>query len=417
MSLLSYIIRTSIVVIPCTALIGVLVGIVNDFEAMQFWGNIGMTTVLGCIVGVLSSVLNHKRFIKPIGTINKFLLKLSEGDMTKRLREDNLGQLKSVAASLNGMIDTWGRVLVNVQKASKEINDYSVQLSQSAEQTTKATDHISNTIEDVAGGAESQVSGVSQTSDVIYQMSSSLSEVAASATDVTESINESMEKANAGTGSIQQAGNQMQSIHDNVHELARVVRGLGERSSEIGKIVEVITGISAQTNLLALNAAIEAARAGEQGKGFAVVANEVRKLAEQSGNATQQISGIISQIQKETHQVVDTMGAVNHEVSEGIEIMTEAGDSFSQIQLSVNSVSRQIEQVSAAIQQMTAGTKTAVASMDHISSIAAESAAATQSVLAATEQQVASMQEISAFASSLTKLAAEMEESIHTFKI
>lgn len=417
MSLANYIIRTSILVIPLTALIGLFVNLYNDLDGVRFWMNIAFTTVFGFIVGVLSSILNHTRFIKPIGTINKFLETLANGDMKNRLDEGELGELKLVAPSINHAVDSWGNVLINVQKASNEITDYSVQLTQGADQTTKATEHISNTIEEVAQGAESQVQGVNQTSDVIHQMSASLSQVASSSVAVTDSISESLAKANLGTKSIQLAGEQMQSIHSNVNELARVVKGLGERSNEIGNIVDVITGIAAQTNLLALNAAIEAARAGEQGKGFAVVANEVRMLAEQSGNATQQISGIISHIQKETHQVVETMAAVNREVTEGIEVMSGAGDSFTQIQLSIHSVSDQIEQVSAAIQEMNTGTKLAVSAMDNISQVASESAAATQSVLAATEQQVASMQEFSAFSSSLTKLAGEMKSLIHTFKI
>jgi methyl-accepting chemotaxis protein len=404
-------------VIPSTAFMGVLVCLLNGIEGVNFWLNIAMVTFMGFLVGIASSMINHKRFIRPIVHINNFLEKLANGDMTNRLRDNNLGQLKSVASSLNHAIDAWSNVLQNVQKASKEINEYSGHLSQSADQTTKATDQISNTIEEMAEGAESQVIGLNQSSDVIYQMSTSLSQVAVSADNVTKSITESLDKANIGTRSIQHAGNQMQSIQTNVNELARVVKGLGERSNEIGNISEVITGIAAQTNLLALNAAIEAARAGEQGKGFAVVANEVRKLAEQSSNATLKISDIIAQIQNETNQVVETMSAVNHEVTEGIDVMEEAGDSFVQIQQSVNSVSGQIEQVSAAIQEMSAGTKMAVASMDQISSVAEQSAAATQSVLTATEEQVASMQEIGSFAGSLTKLAGKMQESIHTFKI
>lgn len=417
MQLFQYILRTSIIVIPATFTIGFFVCIMNGIEGKSFVINLICITLMGGVVGVISAFINHRRFIKPIEKINTFFEKLADGDMRDRLEPENLGFLASVAISVNYAVDSWSNVLNKVQESSKNMTDFSINLAHGTAQTNQATEHISTVIEGISRGADNQVRGVSETSDVIHQMSESLAQVSTNAVTVVSSINKSMEKADAGTSSIESAGRQMESIYSNVNELARVVRGLGERSKEIGKIVEVITGISAQTNLLALNAAIEAARAGEQGKGFAVVANEVRKLAEQSGDATQQITGIISHIQTETRQVVDTMESVNAEVSDGINVMSGAGESFTQIQESVNSVFEQVAQVSAAIEQMTSGTNSAVKSMDMITNAAAESAASTQSVLAATEEQAISIQEISTFAETLAKLAKEMQEMTHTFKV
>jgi methyl-accepting chemotaxis protein len=116
----------------------------------------------------------------------------------------------------------------------------------------------------------------------------------------------------------------MRLIHDTVQDLSKVIRGLGERSKEIGEIVAVITKISSQTNLLALNAAIEAARAGEHGRGFAVVADEVRKLAEQSAQSAQQISELITHIQKETLNAVQSMDQATKEVQSGLDVVDSA---------------------------------------------------------------------------------------------
>jgi len=417
MQLFQYILRTSVIVIPATSTIGFFVCFFNGIEGISFVINLICITLMGGVVGVISAFINHGRFIKPIERINIFFKKLADGDMRDRLEPEKLGFLASVAISVNYAVDSWSAVLNKVQESSKNMTDFSVNLALGTAQTNQATEHISMVIEGISRGADNQVRGVSETSDVIHQMSESLAQVSTNAVTVVSSINNSMEKANAGTNSIELAGRQMESIYANVNELARVVRGLGERSNEIGKIVGVITGISAQTNLLALNAAIEAARAGEQGKGFAVVANEVRKLAEQSGQATQQISGIITHIQTETRQVVDTMESVNDEVSDGINVMSGAGESFTQIQESVNSVFEQVAQVSVAIDQMTSGTNSAVKSMDIITNAAAESAASTQSVLAATEEQAISIQEISTFADTLAKLARDMQEMTHTFKV
>lgn len=417
MSQLSYILRTLIVIIPTVLIIGITVCVGNGLEGSAFWTTIGFIVILGTLAGILSAFMNYRKFIAPISKINRFIDELADGNMSTRLDEKSVGQLDSIASALNHTASAWQEVLNKVVLASDEVTQYAQQLSSGAQQTNMATSHIAEVIEEIAAGADNQVHGVGTASNVIMQMSETLTQVAANSEQVTEQINDSLEKANQGDASISTAGCQMNSIHVNVQDLSKVVKGLGQRSQEIGKIIEVITGIAAQTNLLALNAAIEAARAGEQGKGFAVVANEVRNLAEKSAESTLQISQLISKIQEETHQVVQTMDTVNHEVTEGMEVMKGAGDSFKQIRQSVSMVTNQMQEVASAIQQMSAGSRQMVQSMDEITHVANESAMATQSVLASTEEQAASMEEISLSADHLTVMAEDLKGLISRFKL
>lgn len=131
-----------------------------------------------------------------------------------------------------------------------------------------------------------------------------------------------------GTKAIDKVSAQMQSINETVVSLSEAFKHLTERSNEIGNITEVITSIAEQTNLLALNAAIEAARAGEQGKGFAVVADEVRKLAEQSAQSAEQITRLITIIQNDTKQTMNSVISATGEVKEGLVVVHEAGGAF-----------------------------------------------------------------------------------------
>ncbi|USK41250.1 methyl-accepting chemotaxis protein [Cytobacillus firmus] len=417
MSQLNYILRTLFVIIPTVLIISIAVCVGNGLEGSAFWLTIGFIVILGTLAGILSAFMNYRKFIAPISKINAYIEELAEGNMSTRLDEKSVGQLGSIAAALNHTASAWQDVLNKVVLASDEVTHYAQQLSSGAQQTNMATSHIAEVIEEIAAGADNQVHGVGTASNVIMQMSETLTQVAANSEQVTEQINDSLEKANHGDASISTAGCQMNSIHVNVQDLSNVVKGLGQRSQEIGKIIEVITGIAAQTNLLALNAAIEAARAGEQGKGFAVVANEVRNLAEKSAESTLQISQLISKIQEETHQVVQTMDTVNHEVTEGMEVMKGAGDSFKQIRQSVSMVTNQMQEVASAIQQMSAGSQQMVESMDEITHVANESAMATQSVLASTEEQAASMEEISLSADHLTFMAEDLKGLISRFKL
>ena len=183
----------------------------------------------------------------------------------------------------------------------------------------------------------------------------------------------------------------MGQIEQTVTRSSSVVAKLGERSKEIGQIVDTISGIAGQTNLLALNAAIEAARAGEQGRGFAVVAEEVRKLAEQSQGAAKQIAGLIGEIRNDTDSAVVAMNEGTKEVRIGTEVVNNAGQSFRDIYTSVSDVTGQVREISAAIEQMAAGSQQIVSSVKEIDVISKDTSAQAQTVSAATEEQSASM--------------------------
>jgi methyl-accepting chemotaxis protein len=209
----------------------------------------------------------------------------------------------------------------------------------------------------------------------------------------------------------------MNKIEETTNASVEVVTVLGERSKEIGQIVDTISGIAGQTNLLALNAAIEAARAGETGRGFAVVAEEVRKLAEQSQGAAKQISDLISEIQKDTNTAVVTMNAGSEQVKIGAEVVGATGDSFKQIMQFVMEVSAQVKDISSAIQHMADNSQhivTIVKKMDDLSIKGADEA---QNVSAATEEQSASMQEIAFSSQNLAKMAEQLQQEVKKFKI
>ena len=209
----------------------------------------------------------------------------------------------------------------------------------------------------------------------------------------------------------------MAHIEDSVTNSAQVVTKLGERSKEIGQIVDTISGIAAQTNLLALNAAIEAARAGEQGRGFAVVADEVRKLAEQSQDAAKQISELISEIQGETDKAVRAMAEGTEEVKIGATVVNTAGATFEEIAQVVTDVAEQVREISAVMQELAGSSQQIVLSVREINKLCQDSSGEAQSVSAATEEQTASMEEIASASQSLSRLAQDLQTEISKFRI
>lgn len=370
--------------------------------------------LLACVI----TILIIRRKTKPLTLLINNAKKVAEGDLTgDQIEIKNKDEIGDLAAAFNIMTNNLRTLINQVSFTTNNLAASAEQLTASSEQTKDATSQIAATMQQVASGVDKQVQSVEETSRTVNEMSIGIGQIAGNAQMVSASVIGTAEKASEGGESIRTAVDQMNSINHTFNELSEVIKGLGNRSKEIGKIIEAITSIASQTNLLALNAAIEAARAGEHGRGFAVVADEVRKLAEQSAESSNQISELILDIQKETNKAVAAMELATEEVVSGIGIVDTAGFKFSQIEDSIHEVTYQIQEVSAAVQQMAAGAEQMVQSMRFISEIAEESEAGTQEVSASTEEQMASMDEISTSAGSLAHMAEELQDIVNNFKL
>ncbi|MFC4767641.1 methyl-accepting chemotaxis protein [Effusibacillus consociatus] len=388
-----------------------------EAEAAPIWNK---TLLILAIAFLIGSAVNYFIIIsitRPLRALVDASEKISAGDLTEQVEVKSNDELGQLGMSFNEMAKSLRALIFEVRKTSEQLAASSEELTASSEQTSKATEQIAVTIQEVAGGSEKQARSVEESSKAVNELSIGVQQIAANAQNVSSTAMQASNKALEGNKAIQTAVEQINSISGTVNGLSQMVKGLGERSKEIGQIVEVITGIAEQTNLLALNAAIEAARAGEQGRGFAVVADEVRKLAEQSGQSAQQIAQLITAIQNETNKAVESMESGTKEVSAGIEVISAAGRSFDQILSAVNQVTTQIQEVSAASQQMSAGTEQMVNTISVIAEEAETTSAGMQNVSAASEEQLATMEEISASAAALATMAEELQTLVRKFKI
>lgn len=389
-------------------------------EALAAFTNylmIGVTLlaiVLALTIGWFIAKMIADPLVRLVGTIRE----VAQGNLSigrlDIVSKDEIGQL---ASEFNIMTENLRNLVKQVTQTTEQVASSSEELTASAEQSAQATSQVAEAIAEVAAGATKQVSAVESATSVVEQMSAGIQQVAANANAVAGMAGKATGAASQGDKAVDVAMNQMKSIEKSVSSSAQVVTKLGERSKEIGQIVDAISGIAGQTNLLALNAAIEAARAGEQGRGFAVVAEEVRKLAEQSQEAAKQISGLISDIQNETSSAVAAMNEGSREVKVGSEVVNTAGRAFKEIVLLIEEVSSQIREISAAIQQMASGSQQIVASVRGIDRISKDAAGQTQTVSAATEEQSASMEEIAASSQALAKMAEELQRAVRKFKV
>ncbi len=372
------------------------------------------------VVGLLSlglGILLARIISRPLKEMAKTAELISHGNLSTDIAVFNTGdELGSLSQAFKQMVDNLAEILGGITAGSKRIAGSSQQLNAGIDQITKSAEQIAVTIQQVAVGSDGQVRSVAEVTSAINQMSSGIQQIASNAQSVSASAIETSRYAHSGREAIDRAAQQMDSIRTTVDKSAEVIQLLGEKSEAIGNIVDLIRNIAEQTNLLALNAAIEAARAGEQGRGFAVVADEVRKLAEQSADATKEIADLIAAVKQETERAVKAMDLGTKEAAHGTVVVGKAGNAFADILNAVEGVSKQIQEVSLASQEMASGSSQVVKAVETIAHIAQETSSQTQNVAAAAEEQTASLEEIRYSANSLSKMSAELDGIVERFK-
>ncbi|HWR39374.1 MAG TPA: methyl-accepting chemotaxis protein [Patescibacteria group bacterium] len=386
--------------------------------------------ILMILLSVLLVYLFVARLVKPIEKMTLLAENLAAGDYTENTLsilntdQSNLPQKTSgqdeisrLSAAFRTMADNTRGLLRKVHQNSQQLAASSQQLTASTEQSAQTSTLVATSITDVAEGASRQNQVVGEVSDVAQQTAASVEEVAATTTEVSEMADKMQLTSQKGRQAIDNVVRTMHSIKSESAQSAEQALSLATSADQIKEIVNVIQSIAGQTNLLALNAAIEAARAGEHGRGFAVVADEVRKLAEQSAGASEQIKQLIDAIHGKVTAVkreIDREGLV---VEEGIGVANRAGESFEELSELLNLTVVQIKEVSTAIQHVAQGNQDVVSSIQIIDESSRNAMQEAQTVSAATEEQAASMQEIAAASRALAMMAEELNVEVTKFRL
>lgn len=321
-------------------------------------------------------------FAAPLEEAGQVVAVMATGDLRPRMSDRYEGEfskfkdnINALGSSLEALIDQVNRAVLQTASTAQEIAATAESLSVSSREQTNQSDQIATAVEDMARTITENAMNASRTAEVAEQ---------------------SEHAGNSGGQVLEQTIQKMHDISSVVHSSAQSIAELGEASREISEITSVIDDIAYQTNLLALNAAIEAARAGEQGKGFAVVADEVRKLAERTGEATKKITVMIAHFRQVTQKSTTAMETGTNEVKQGIEFADKAGASLQEILMSIRSVLDRVHQIAQASEQQSATSEQISASVTSISDVARESAQQVDSVAQAVESMASMTEELSA---------------------
>ncbi len=313
---------------------------------------------------------------------------LAEGDLTVKatVTEDMTG---AIADSINFAVE-------QLRSLVQTINDTSVQVASSAQETQATAMHL-------AEAAEHQAQQINTATSRINEIATSINQVSKNSAESADVAQRSVEIATKGAGVVRQTIVGMDSIRGQIQETSKRIKRLGESSQEIGSIVELINDISEQTNILALNAAIQAASAGEAGRGFAVVADEVQRLAERTSNATKRIEALVQTIQADTNEAVSSMEQTTSEVVAGARLAEDAGTALGEIETVSNTLAGLIQGISSAAQQQSAAATDITQTMTTIQSITAQTSQGANQ----TAESIGN----------LAQLAADLRRSVADFKL
>ena len=364
-------------------------------------------------LGVLLALGLARLIADPLTQLGVLAEQVSKGDLTTDIRSqsrDEIGWLEhSMRQMVKNLRDIATQIAVSsrtVAMSAEEISASSTQMAKGAEMQSSSTEETSSTMVEIASqmqhlarSAEALAANVDQTSASIQEMSATLTQTAENGEVLIGAVEEA--SATLGTmidnvGAIAARIHQVDQVSQqsvvetrgNGERLQESISSIGQRSDEIGKIVKVIEGIADQTNLLALNAAIEAARAGEAGKGFAVVADEVRRLAERSVSATQEIGTVIETVQKDTKRAVTL---IEHVLAGIVE--------------SISKTSGLVAEAATAADEQAADAREVLATVGRMSALARQ-------IAGSISENATGAQEISAAAQKMNQLTHQMSEAV-----
>lgn len=378
-------------------------------------------TLIVCVIVSIAALIIGKRISNPIIFITKLVNKIAKLDFTSEDEEKRIDSLKDetgiIGQSVLNLRNIVKEALIEIKGSSQETFNHSNNLNSITEELRESITSINQAVLELAKGAEEQSGEAQIGSEKLAHLTEKVENMTAIAKEFKDKFAEAREENDKGINSIDNLMIKIQATTEIGNKTTEDVNELAEKSTVIGEIISVIDSISEQTNLLALNAAIEAARAGEAGRGFGVVAEEIRKLSEQTADATKKIESIINEIRVKIENTKNNMDKSNSTIIEVNDSMNNSKRAFNDIKTSFGTMTDQVANLIENIEDAAASKETVVASMQGIIAVCEESAASTEEVSATVHEQLSSVENVNNASEELKNVVENLENVISRFII
>lgn len=374
---------------------------------------VAICAVIAIVVGsVLASGIS-----KAIRKVNRVLKKTSDGDLTGQISMKRKDEFNVLSSSITNMIGSMKDLILKMTDVSGHVSDSAVQVGTNSEvllevtkDITEAVDYINSGISQQAQDTEScleQMNGLAERINVVHENTDEISEIAQEAQGAIEN----------GMVIVANLGEKVQGTTEVTETIIREIRELNKESIAINSIIGTINEIAEQTNLLSLNASIEAARAGEAGRGFAVVSEEIRKLAEQSGNAGNQIGEIINHIQERLAATIETAGLAGESVAFQTEALNNTVDVFKNISQQVSKLAEDVEKITQSVGGIEQAKEDTMNAIESISTTSNQTESASEELARSTEKQLQAVEVLNDAVKRLQMDAEDLDTSVSIFKV
>ncbi|SHE52570.1 methyl-accepting chemotaxis protein [Clostridium fallax] len=392
--------------------------LLSSLNKLKFITIIG--TIILLVIITLFILLISKKITDGLKEVEKHMKSIAKGDFNYIIDKKYINsndEIGTICKTLNTVKESIGEMIGAVKKSANEVEANSVNLAAISEELSALTGNISNAISEVAKGATREASDLTSVVGTLDKFGEQIGEVSNNITNINNmamGISESSEKSKGDMGLLI---NSIEQFNNKFDTFVRSISVMNGDIKKINEITELINSIAEQTNLLALNAAIEAARAGEAGKGFSVVAEEIRNLAEQSKDSSQNINIIINNILNNTKVIVEQTDGMSLELIEQKDTIESSINSFNDIAQSVENIAPRINEITVSFREINENKKSILNTIEELSSIAEEVSASAEEITASSEELNNSSGEVASNAQSLSEETDVMLEEINKFKV